>query len=155
MPLAASGAIKVQPKQYLASLVASIHLQRWILLFLLGPKPSGFLRAPGALWEEQRCQRLGLQELWFLSSIQSNLRHCHLSQLDLDIILFMEICFNLQMERANYQAPKRLSPFTSTAVESCLERRHQAEPHPLPPCLSFQLDLSLMVSSICSHLSRF
>lgn len=69
----------------------AIHLQGWILLFLLGPKPLGFLRAPGTAWDEQRWQGPDLQELLFSSSVQSNLIHRHLSQLDVDTILNMEM----------------------------------------------------------------
>lgn len=90
-----TGAVKVQPSQCLASLAAPIHLQGWILLFLLGLKPSGFPRAPAAVWEEQRWQRPDLLELWFSSSVQSNLRCCHLSQLNVDTILNTETEENL------------------------------------------------------------
>lgn len=74
-------------------LAVAICVQGWILLFLLGPKLSGFLRTPGAVWGEQRWQRPDLQELG--RSIQSNLRYCHLSQLDVDAVLNMEIEENL------------------------------------------------------------
>lgn len=59
----------------------------------VGLKLSGFLRTPGAVWGEQRWQRPDLQELG--CSIQSNLRYCHLSQLDVDAVLNMEIEENL------------------------------------------------------------
>lgn len=36
-----------------------------------------------------------MQEVWFSSTIQSNLKHCHLSQLDMDTILNMEMEENL------------------------------------------------------------
>lgn len=79
--------------QCLHILAVAIHARGWILLFLLGPKPSGFLRAPGAVWGEQRWQRPDLQELG--CSVQSNLRHCRLSQLDVDTVLNMEMKENL------------------------------------------------------------
>lgn len=93
--LTAAEAVKVESMWCLADLAAIIRLQGWILLFLLGPKPSGFRRAPGAVWGEQRWQSPDLQELWFSSSVQSNLRHRHLSQLDVDPILNMETAENL------------------------------------------------------------
>lgn len=42
-----------------------------------------------------RAEVADLQELWFSSSVQSNLRHRHLSQLDVDAILNMEMVENL------------------------------------------------------------
>lgn len=95
MLLAAEEAVKVQPTQCLANLAVATQLQVWTLLFLLGLNPSDFLRAPGVVWGKQRWQRPDLQELWFSSSLQSKLRHRHLSQLDLDTILNMETKGNL------------------------------------------------------------
>lgn len=59
----------------------------------VGAELSGFLRAPGAVWGEQRWQRPDLQELG--CRVPSNLRRCHLSQLDVDTVLNMEMKENL------------------------------------------------------------
>lgn len=66
---AAEKAVKVQPAQCLANLAVTTQLQGWNLVFLLGLKPSDFLRSPGDVWGEQRWQRPDLQELSFSSSL--------------------------------------------------------------------------------------